>query len=107
MKSLAFSSLILVLASFIAGCNKPPDGDNRYTLSKDASGRTIRLDKQTGEIAIVDGLEIRPLKNATQATAERAAKGKELEEPKSWPDVDIPQIGARASLSTAWRDGKM
>jgi hypothetical protein len=97
--------IALILLSPLLGCDQVTG--NRYEITKDQGGRTLRLDRRTGEIAVIDGNEIRLLKDAAQASAERAARTKRLEQVKPWPSIDIPQIGARASLSTGWRDGKM
>lgn len=100
--------ICMLLAGFhLAGCDKLSPPSDRYSLSKDSSGQTIRLDKRTGEVAVIQGNEIRPLKDAATATAERVARSKDLEQLKSWPGIDLRSIAARANISTAWRGGKM
>lgn len=99
--------IISVVAIALSACDRLSGSDDRYTIANDAKGQVIRLDKRTGEIAVIEGNEIRPLKDAAQAAADRKAKLEELEEAKHWPSNDIPQIGTRMRLSTSWRDGKM
>ncbi len=93
---------VCVISLFLISCDQ-----NRYELGKDASGNTVRLDKRTGEMAIIKGDQIRSLKDAAQADAERKSRLVELEKFKPWASIDTPNIGARASLSTSWRDGKL
>jgi len=80
---------------------------NQYELGKDASGNTIRLDRRTGEMAVIKGDQIRTLKDAAQADAERKVVLTKLEEFKAWKKVDVSNVGARFHLSTSWRNGKL
>jgi hypothetical protein len=98
-------ALIAAFAVAAAGCQN--EDRNRYELSKDSTGRTVRLDKQTGEIAIVQGDQIAPLKSSSEVAAKRATSVADLETMKQWKSRDITPIGARAALSTSWRDGKL
>lgn len=95
-------SMTCITILMLTGCDQ-----NRYELGKDASGNTIRLDRRSGEVAIIKGDQIRTLKDAAQADAERKARLAELEKFKSWKDLDTTNLGARFTLSTSWRSGKM
>jgi hypothetical protein len=97
----------LVLAAIAAVSVASCDSNNRYELSKVAAGNTVRLDKRTGEVAIIKGDHIESVKDSAKLEAERRARASKLEELKSWDAVDVPQIGARATLQTLWRDGRM
>lgn len=95
-----FLTLMFFMAA-IAGCS---DSD-RYEMSKDAQGRTVRLDKKTGEIAVIGNDRVITLKSDKDAETEKKS-ALDLHAPRSWSDVDIPQIGnVKAALSTSWRDG--
>lgn len=80
--------------------------NNRYDISKDATGRTVRIDKKTGEIAVVEGNQVQVLKDPKKLATEQESQ-KELAKPRLWDDVDIPNLNAKFSLTTAWRDGEM
>jgi hypothetical protein len=92
----------MLFMAAIAGCG---DSD-RYEMSKDAQGRTVRLDKKTGEIAVIGNDRVITLKSDKDAEAEKKS-ALDLHTPRSWSDVDIPQLGnVKAALSTSWRDGR-
>lgn len=88
----------------LLGCDEAPFG-NRYEISKDQSGRTLRLDKRTGDIAIVDGDRIIHLRDAKDADAARKTDDDALARAKAWPKVDLPQFGVDIWLQTSWQDG--
>ena len=93
------------LSLFLAACDAGER--SRYELGKDGSGNTVRLDRKTGEVAVISGDQIKTLKDATKIDAERKARLAALEKVVTWGTEDIPQIGAQAWLSTSWRDGKL
>lgn len=94
---------LMVCVAVIGGC-----GDtDRYEMSKDAQGRTVRLDKKTGEIAVIGNDRVVTLKSDKDSEAEQKS-AHNLQTPRPWSVVDIPQIGnVKATLSTSWRDGMM
>lgn len=94
-------SVSMVLIAVIAGCG---DAD-RYEMSKDGQGRTIRLDKKTGEIAVIGSDSVITLKSDKDTKVEhKNADG--LKAPRAWNAIDIPQIGnVHATLTTSWREG--
>ena len=93
---------IVFVALFLADC-----GDsNRYEISKDGAGRTARLDKKTGEIAVIVDSQIQILKDPKELAREQE-KHKELAKPKEWDGVDNQNLNVRFNLKTVWRDGKM
>lgn len=93
---------LVFFTNIIAGC-----GDtDRFEMSKDAQGRTVRLDKKTGEIAVIGNDRVITLKSDKDAETEQKS-AEDLQTPRSWGNVDIPQIGnVKATLTTSWRDGK-
>jgi len=97
---------MLTVCMFLSACDFL-GGNNRYELSKDAAGNTVRLDKRTGEIAVIKDGQIRQLKDAAQAEAERKAQFAQLEQLKSWPTADLSSIDVQAALATSWRGDKM
>jgi hypothetical protein len=58
----AFGSLLLLAACDQVGTTRPHAEDTKFELQKDQQGRVIRLDKVTGEIVIVNGDRLTPLK---------------------------------------------
>ncbi len=81
----------------------------RYQLQQDSSGRTIRLDKRTGEVAVIQGDRILPLQDPTQMRAETERRQRDdsvLGRARRWPRDSIPPIGVdSALLTTAYRNG--
>ncbi len=104
MRRLAAAFSIFIFG--LLGCDTA-NNSNRYELGKDASGNTVRLDKKTGEVAIISGDQIRTVKDAAQADAERKARLAHLEETKVLLPLDIPQLDVQVSLATSWRDGTL
>jgi hypothetical protein len=99
------------------GCDQIRNKD-RYELKQDNSGRTVRLDKQTGEIAVLQGDALKPVLSAVdqKAADERRqleesaqrAKVAQLGVPKVYPSQEFAQIGVKAAtVYTMWRDGKL
>lgn len=95
---------ISLLASLllVSGCD-----NNRFELTKDAAGNTVRLDRKTGELALIADGQIKTLRDSAQVDAERKAALAGLEKFKSWKSIDVTPLGVRASLATSWRDGKI
>lgn len=84
---------------------------DRYELAQDKEGRTIRLDKRTGEVAVIVGDRLVIAKTPEQVEAEETDARQEAEvlgSPKNWPQQTLKQIGVTtASLTTAWKDGSL
>jgi hypothetical protein len=83
----------------ILGC----DQGSRYEMSKDGSGRTLRLDKKTGEIAVVDAKGIVPLTQLKSSEDEEA----QLASTKKWPANSISRLGLAMMLETSWSAGRL
>ena len=80
---------------------------NRYEITKDQSGRTLRLDKRTGEVAVIEGERIVPIRSAKDADAEKQIVVKSLADAKSFPSIELHPFGLNAELQTSWQDGKL
>lgn len=104
IKSIAHHSAIVILLALFSiafsSCNK-----DRYQLEKDKEGRTIRLNKRTGEIAILsdDRLIIakapeKPPKSISLDTFNKIILG----EVKNWPALEYKTIESKAELKTSW-----
>lgn len=65
-----FQLLRLSLVTVLLGaCDRPPASDSeRFQLIQDSHGRTIRLDKATGETAILDGNRLVPVQTGKGAS---------------------------------------
>lgn len=94
-------ALSLVLVSLI-GCGE----NDHYEISKDPTGRTVRLDKKTGQIAVIEGDEIKILKDPKILEKEKDTQ-KILAKPKYWDAVDVRNLNVKFVLKTSWRDGEM
>lgn len=113
MKSVTplFSSVVTVLLMLeLSGCDQLSD-KNRYEIKQDTSGRTIRLDKQTGEIAILEGGKLVPASTAADQQAadqtRRAAEARSAQ-PRYRSVKSFESIGVKtATMLTMWRDGKL
>lgn len=92
--------ILIVLA--LVGCQ----AQDSFEMSKDAQGRTVRLNKRTGEIAVVGEDRLQILKTPSDVAAEEAMS-QNLSKPIVWPAVEIPQLGTTTSLTTIWRDGQL
>ena len=106
-KYLAAILTVLILAGCATG---------RYQLSRDEAGRLVRLDTQTGEVMLVEGDKLTPVKAAEMGTVTAKPVFKEekistIELPndgKSWPTLTVPDLGnANAVLTSYWYNGKM
>ena len=107
MKRSYLSILLGVLV--LAGC-----ASGRYQLTRDDAGRLVRLDTQTGDVMLVEGEKLTPLKETKTAAAKTDAADEaipQVELPnggKSWPSLTIPELGnAKAELTSYWYNGKM
>lgn len=100
-------------ALLAAGCDQLTGiaGNSRYELKQDSAGRTIRLDKQTGDIALVEAGKLTPIPSEVQLQQEQIiqqARVSALSAPKFFPPVSVEAIGGKvATISTMWRDGNL
>ncbi len=80
----------------------------RYEMKEDKQGRTIRLDRLTGEIQILEGDKLVRAKSASEQEAEKSTVEK-LSQRKDWQSIG--QIGNKRKvephLSTMWNDGQL
>jgi hypothetical protein len=60
--------LLLLCACNQTGQAVPQQDDGRFEFKQDQQGRTLRLDKGTGEIAVVEGTRVIPLKSDAPQT---------------------------------------
>jgi hypothetical protein len=94
-------TLLTAVFALVASC----DNKGNYELSKDSEGRVIRMDKRTGEIAVISGGQLVPIKTEEEVRKEKNERLARLEIKKNWTSIDVPQLGVRTTLATAWRDG--
>jgi hypothetical protein len=96
--------VILTVALLLSGCDQL---GNRYEISKDQKGRTVRLDKRTGEIAIVEDDKIILVKDAKDLEGREKQALDRVGKFKYWPPQDLKQFNIQVNLTTVWRDGKL
>ena len=99
--------LTIVVCCLFTSCQ-----EDVYELQEDENGRTIRLNKRTGEVGVIgsDSLQILKTTDELEAIAEAEELALEaLREAKTWPQPGgIPQIDVdEALLITSWRGGKL
>jgi predicted small lipoprotein YifL len=100
VKSVPKTLLALALAAALAGCS-------RRQPASDADTRTVRVDKSTGDVTIIDGDTITRVK-APQEQAADDRQRDELAVPRDLAAVGLPALGGgTAALRISWRDDKV
>lgn len=90
--------VIVIVLSVAAGC---------YEMKQDDKGRTVKVNKITGDISVIEGDKIIKLKGEKEVKAEQEA-AKKLGDAKRWPEVNLAIAnGTNARLVTKWNDGIM
>lgn len=89
--------LVAILACSLAGC---------YEMKQDEQGRTVKLNKITGTVTVLEGGNVVKVTNQKDARHEESA-AKKVAEPTTWPDIPLPIDGASAKLTTKWSDGNL
>ena len=94
----------------LAGCA----ATHRYQLSRDDAGRLVRLDTQTGEVALIEGDKVTQVKGTAEATVSAAPQGEQIPPVslpnggKSWPALTLLDLGnTNAALTSYWYNGKL
>jgi hypothetical protein len=76
-------------------------------MKQDEKGRTVKINKITGVVSVIDGDKIIKLKDENDIKSEQEAS-KKLGEPKGWPAIPMSIAGgAKAMLITKWSDGNL
>jgi hypothetical protein len=96
------SIAIAILAFSLSACDQI---GSRYELSKDSKGRTLRLDKRTGEMVVIDGDKIVLLRDAKEEERKEMEAVERAGIFKYWPSMQLPNFKAEVKLTTVWRDG--
>jgi hypothetical protein len=104
--------LWIVAAAAITTCILSKTG---YEIKQEPgpNGRTIQLNKWTGEVKILYGDELVPVKAKTQADIEaeehrEERRNHDLANSRSWPPVTFQRFGgAHADLTTMWSGGNL
>jgi hypothetical protein len=98
--------ILLACGLLLSSCDQLTS--NRFELAKDTQGRTIRLDRKTGEVALIDSERIVNVKTAKEVEEQEKAEATILAMPKDWRNVSYPALGGvTGTLKTSWRDGQM
>jgi hypothetical protein len=106
LNQLKFVSSIVMLSFLLTGCNQ-------YEVSKDSQGRTIRLNKSTGEVTVIEGGKLIVPKTEEQVKAEveaeeakAASETEKLADRKRWADV-YGVAGTKVQLDTIYMNGAL
>lgn len=116
-QSLILGAIVSATTLAGIGCDQIGNKD-RYELKQDKFGRTVRLDKQTGEMAILDGDKLSPaLSEGDRKAADDKRQASENAErirdvtlgtPKLYPPQEYTHLGVKvATVQTMWRDSKL
>ncbi|HOX91191.1 MAG TPA: hypothetical protein PK334_04670 [Bacilli bacterium] len=89
--------LAVITISTLTGC---------YDTKQDEKGRTVNINRITGEMSVIDGDKIIKLKTDKEIKAEQDA-AKQLGEPISWPAITIMNKYANVKFKTKWSDGNI
>jgi hypothetical protein len=92
-------SLLSVVVAFavLTGC---------YDTKQDAKGRTVKINRFTGEMSVIDGDKIIKLKTEKDVKAEQEAT-EQLGESMTWTAIPILNKYANTTLKTKWSDGNI
>jgi len=91
-------SIAIAAAVCLNGC---------YEMKQDEKGRTVKVNKLTGDISVIEGDKIIKLKTEKEVKAEQEA-AKKLDEAKRWPEGPLTVAGgSTAKFITKWSDGVM
>jgi hypothetical protein len=114
MRGMSCVALLMILA--VVSCDQfptnrsssPPAEKEKFEMTEDKQGRTIRLNKVTGEMAVLEGSALVPVQSPEDAQR-NANTVSVLSQAKVWAPTQLPQISKDTSvyLSTSWRDGKL
>jgi hypothetical protein len=96
MKLKLLLSVVIAIAITI-GC---------YDSKQDEKGRTVKINRITGEMYVIDGDKVIKLKTEKEVKAEQEA-AKQLGESKTWPAILILNRYANTTLKTKWNDGNI
>ena len=104
-----YATAILCILT-LAGCAAV----NRYQLSKDDEGRLVRLDTRTGEVMLIEGDQLTPVKGAAATATHSDPQDEQIPQVmlpdggKSWPTLSLPELGnTNAELTSYWYNGKL
>ena len=87
---------------------------HRYQLSRDDAGRLVRLDTQTGEVALIEDDKVTPVKGTAETTVPASPQDEQIPPVKlpnggkSWPTLTLSELGnTNAQLTSYWYNGKL
>lgn len=99
--------LFLVLNVFLLGCEYNPFEQNKYQIIKNEDGKVYRLNKKTGEMAMIENGKVVPLENNKELGLVEKSKDLVLPEPIDWGEWVIPYKGLKIQLRTNWRNDSL
>jgi len=89
--------LLIIAIAMTIGC---------YETKQDEKGRTIKINRITGEMSVIDGDKIIKLKTDKDIKADQDST-KKLSEPILWPAITIMNKYANVNFKTKWSDGNI
>jgi hypothetical protein len=97
---------IVMFSILLSSC-----GGDRFELKEDKHGRTVRLDKRTGEVVLIEDDQMIAIKTPAQLEKERELERKKYEshsKPISRDTLNIPQAQIdSAFLTTKWVENEL
>lgn len=85
---------------------RPGSSSDTFEMKQDKDGRTVRLNRNTGEMTVLEGTVLVPVKTPEDA-ARDASAARLLAEAKDWPPVELIGKDTTTYLKTSWRDGQL
>src|SRR5262245_40347240 len=90
---LAASLLLLVGGTVSPACSTDKTDQAKFELRQDSQGRVIRLDRSTGEVAVIQGNQVAPVSKSSKAEARTATRTAQSRKPETTP-ADQPIAAA-------------
>jgi len=104
-----YATAILCIIT-LAGCA----ASHRYQLSQADAGRLVRLDTQTGEVMLIQGDQITPVKGSAATAYQTGPHDEQIPQivlpdgGKKWPTLTLPELdNTNAELTSYWYNGNL
>jgi hypothetical protein len=102
MRRAAIIAALAVIASIVVGCGSKVS--SKWDLLTTKDGSVYRINKQTGEVALIAGTQAVRVEETGSAKDDAPGKSRVT----VWPAQQIKQLGGvKTEMKTNWRDGKL
>ena len=101
--SLSRAALTVLCLFSLCACS-PSSG--KYQVHRQADGKIVRIDTRTGEMAILEGLQLKPVDDCAKVNVMLSRWKSSLKREPRFPSFGVPGISedfrGRAQLKTSW-----